>query len=179
MSGTALPPASGSFTGPISATGGPDSWAVNAVNHADPGVNYGIRIQAGSNTVDAALRIVNHEESTLLMLVRGDGLVLFSTQVASGAGAGDIVIKNGSDLRSVNAAGTGTISLVELNTSNHVVLAPEGQHIRWGQAFTALGGGSTATLGTVGGSGPTNPAQTGWRPVIDGNGTLTWEPFWV
>lgn len=42
----------------------------------------------------------------------------------------------------------------------------------------ALGGGATATLGTIGGSGPTAAAQAQWLE-IDINGTPHWIPVWT
>ncbi len=44
--------------------------------------------------------------------------------------------------------------------------------------LVALGGGSTATLGTVGGSGPTTAAQAQWME-LDINGTTVWVPVWI
>jgi hypothetical protein len=42
---------------------------------------------------------------------------------------------------------------------------------------TALGGGSSATLGTIGGSGPTTAAQNSWVSVLV-NGVAGWLPLW-
>ena len=42
----------------------------------------------------------------------------------------------------------------------------------------ALGGGATATLGTIGGSGPTTAAQAQWVE-IDVNGVAHWIPAWT
>ena len=42
----------------------------------------------------------------------------------------------------------------------------------------ALGGGASATLGTIGGSGPTSAAQAQWVE-IDVNGTPHWIPAWT
>lgn len=47
-----------------------------------------------------------------------------------------------------------------------------------GQAKVALGGGAAATLGTIGGSGPTAAAQSGWMKFVM-NGTNVWMPVWV
>jgi len=179
VSGVALPPASGSFNQPISAVGGNDAWAANFIAGTQSGQSYGVRIQGGTTTADASLRVVNSDETLVLLLVRGDGSILASTQVTAGVGAGDIVLKNGADLRAVNAAGTGTFSMMEFNSSNQVVLSPEGEHIRWGRPAATVGGGATATLGTIGGSGPTSATQAGWRPVFDESGVLTFEPFWT
>lgn len=45
-------------------------------------------------------------------------------------------------------------------------------------AITSAGGGATATLGTIGGSGPTTAAQNKWVP-INLDGTNYWFPVWV
>ena len=42
----------------------------------------------------------------------------------------------------------------------------------------ALGGGAAATLGTIGGSGPTAAAQAQWVE-IDINGVAHWIPVWT
>lgn len=42
----------------------------------------------------------------------------------------------------------------------------------------ALGGGSAATLGTIGGSGPASAAQNGWIP-LNTDGTNGFMPFWT
>lgn len=47
----------------------------------------------------------------------------------------------------------------------------------WSQAAIALGGGAAATLGTIGGSGPTTAAQAGWEKVVLNN-TTYWRPLW-
>ena len=43
---------------------------------------------------------------------------------------------------------------------------------------TALGGGAAATLGTVGGSGPTTAAQNSWTRLYDSSGATYWVPLW-
>jgi len=48
----------------------------------------------------------------------------------------------------------------------------------WFQSAIALGGGGAATLGTVGGSGPTSTAQAGWEKVVL-NGTTYYRPVWT
>lgn len=48
----------------------------------------------------------------------------------------------------------------------------------WAQAAIALGGGAAATLGTIGGSGPTTAAQSGWMKVVL-NGATRYIPVWT
>jgi hypothetical protein len=45
-------------------------------------------------------------------------------------------------------------------------------------ATTSLGGGSTATLSTIGGSGPATAAQNSWVKMYDLSGTPYWVPAW-
>lgn len=45
------------------------------------------------------------------------------------------------------------------------------------QAPTALGGGASAVLGTIGGSGPSFAIQNTWERVIN-NGVTYWRPLW-
>lgn len=47
-----------------------------------------------------------------------------------------------------------------------------------GQAGIALGGGAAATLGTIGGGGPTTAAQNKWEKVVN-NGVTYWRPLWI
>lgn len=60
---------------------------------------------------------------------------------------------------------------------NNVVLAPT-TDVQFKVPLVALGGGGTATLGTVGGAGPTNTAQNTWIKLIDTNGNPFWLPVW-
>lgn len=43
----------------------------------------------------------------------------------------------------------------------------------------ALGGGASATLGTIGGSGPATAAQNTWIQFVGRNGTTYWLPAWT
>lgn len=51
------------------------------------------------------------------------GILRIGTTVTTNATAGDVIVPQGNNYRSVNAAGTGTLSLVRLNTNNHVEVA--------------------------------------------------------
>lgn len=73
-----------------------------------------------------------------------------------------------------NSSADVTLSTV---TSGNVVLSPAGD-IRWNKPLVALGGGATATLGTIGGSGPTTAAQNSWLRVLDSTGAACWIPVW-
>lgn len=63
---------------------------------------------------------------------------------------------------------TSTAGVVNVTTNAHLNIV-KGQ---------ALGGGAAATMGTIGGSGPTVAAQNKWVE-IKSNGTTGWVPFWV
>lgn len=50
--------------------------------------------------------------------------------------------------------------------------------IEWGPSVVSCGGGSTATMGTIGGSGPTTAGQSKWLPIMGNDGTKYWFPVW-
>lgn len=94
-----------------------------------------------------------------------------------------------------NAGNTADILALASNGSNEIVLGdpadtdtriqgagillnPGSGDIRWNKALVALGGGSTATLGTIGGSGPATVAQNTWMRVLDSTGAAFWVPAW-
>jgi hypothetical protein len=61
--------------------------------------------------------------------------------------------------------------------TNAYALWVDSGKVRW-DGGVALGGGSTATMGTIGGSGPASAAQNQWLPVnIDGNARFI--PVWA
>lgn len=65
---------------------------------------------------------------------------------------------------------------VTINDSVGIVLA-SGRMVDFGQS-RALGGGATATLGTIGGSGPATAGQNQWLEVKVG-GNTRWIPVWA
>lgn len=99
--------------------------------------------------------------------------------VETGASRGDLVVKNTTGVRSVNNAGNNTYQLIGGNSSDQVVLASGGGDIKWGRPEVALGGGSSATLGTIGGSGPSNAAQNGWLRVVNSTGSAIFLPTFL
>lgn len=94
------------------------------------------------------------------------------------AGNGDLVMPTARGLRSANNAGSGTFQLIGSNSSDQVVLSPDGNAIKLGKATVALGGGAAATLGTIGGSGPGTAAQFAWEPVTLSDGSSGFLPVW-
>ena len=122
----------------------------------------------------------NQANATELMRLTNGGVLALGTTVVTGAAAGEFVLKNDSfAVRSVNAAGTNTFGLIAGDASDRVYLLPNGTgDIRWGKALVALGGGSAATLGTAGGSGPVTATQNTWMQVVDSAGATFWLPAW-
>ena len=113
------------------------------------------------------------------MRLTDGGILALGTTVVTGAAAGEFVVANASVHQSVNAAGTGMVPMINVNSSNQVVLNPGGvQDIRWGVALIGLGGGAAPTLGTIGGTGPTIAGQNSWMRVIDTAGEAFWLPAW-
>ena len=161
----------------VSATA-PSRWAANLTGNSGSGVSFGVAVNAGSTSADSAFHVQNYAQSSTLQRIRGDGVVLFGTTVGTGAGAGNLVMPNSADLRGVNNAGTNTVQMLRLNTSDEVVLSPGGNDIKIGRALVALGGGAAPTLGTIGGSGPATAAQNTWMRFIDSGGAACWVPVW-
>lgn len=63
--------------------------------------------------------------------------------------------------------------------SSKLALNPNsGGDIQWGTPLVSLGGGATATLGTIGMSGPTTAAQYAWVRVLDEAGIPGWMGIW-
>lgn len=81
-------------------------------------------------------------------------------------------------LSSRNAADDGTLSIVQIDGNDRIVFGTDFGNLPIdGVLDIALGGGASATLGTIGGSGPAAAAQAGWlRFTIDG--TPAWFGYW-
>lgn len=50
--------------------------------------------------------------------------------------------------------------------------------MQFGTGQVSLGGGAGATLGTIGGAGPTAAGQNAWLQLIDSTGANIWVPYW-
>ena len=130
--------------------------------------------QAGSITVDDAIGTLAGWTINAPSIILGTGSLTDSTAllvggnpgVATGDRTGVRIISNPSGGGGVNAALYVTAGLsrfdgrVDINNG------------------IALGGGAAATLGTIGGSGPTAAAQAQWVE-IDIGGTAHWIPAWT
>jgi hypothetical protein len=80
---------------------------------------------------------------------------------------------------SITGAGeTNTGLTLATSGSGNLVLEPNSGDIRWNKALVALGGGASATLGTIGGSGPATATQNTWMRILDSTGAAFWVPAW-
>ncbi len=70
---------------------------------------------------------------------------------------------SGASLSVLNLTAAGTCSALLLQTTT---------------ATIGAGGGSTATLTTVGGSGPATAGQNGWLTALDSTGATVFIPVW-
>lgn len=107
----------------------------------------------------------------------------FSTAVVIGtnpAAGGPVRIANAANIASRNAANSGDISIIGVNSSDQVSLGGVGgtADLQWTKALVSLGGGAAPTLGTIGGSGPSTAAQNSWMRAIDSTGAAFWVPVW-
>ena len=104
------------------------------------------------------------------------GFLRFGTTPAL---TGLIRIPNNTDLVARNAANGADVVLLRCNIIDEVQLGA-GADIRWGRPVALLGGGATATLGTIGGAGgPTAAGQNAWFRVIDSDGIARLIPNWL
>lgn len=163
------------------------------------GVNYlvltpaaagsGVELNAAGSDTDISMTIDAKGAGSLILRTAGgstemgrmtsaSGFLWGTTQTTDSTGP-DIVIANLGYLKGVNAAGNSNRALIGLNASNHVVIAGNGDDIKWGRALVAMGGGSAPTLGTIGGSGPATATQNAWMRVVDSGGTAFYVPTWV
>jgi len=77
------------------------------------------------------------------------------------------------------AAGNRYGELTHLNSADRTYTFPDTSGVVLVSiASDANGAGGTATLGKVGGSGPTATAQNGWERIVRNNGATAWAPVW-
>jgi hypothetical protein len=112
--------------------------------------------------------------------VDSSGRLLLGTTQVAGSSTGDFIIASQHSLRSVNAAGSSTVQILGVDASDRLLLGGTGvTDIVWGRALVTMGGGATATMGSIGGSGPTVLTQNKWMQVRDSANALFWVPTWV
>lgn len=129
--------------------------------------------------LDSSDRVVVAGGTNNVILGFGGGIVLIGASTTTGAAASEIVMNKSKSLRAINNAATNTYGLIQGNTSDQVVLSPDGSSdIKWAKANVALGGGAAPTFGTIGGSGPAAAAQRNWLRFIESDGTASFIPVW-
>lgn len=122
---------------------------------------------------------INQANSVERMRLTDAGILALGTTITTSGGAGHFILANNTgQLRAVNAAGTDTLSILQLNASDQLVLGSQAVDLKWGRALVALGGGAAPTFGTIGGAGPATAAQNAWMRVIDSTGAAFWVPAW-
>ena len=112
----------------------------------------------------------------MIMNTKGAGSVFFK----SGTGY-QLEIQNTSSAtnRVVITGSTGTNGVrIDSSSATAPIKIGGTADIQWGKALVAMGGGSSATLGTIGGSGPATSTQNTWMRVVDASGVAFWVPAW-
>jgi hypothetical protein len=85
--------------------------------------------------------------------------------------------------------GTTTLLAIGGDGTNKPTLGTNGQNLRLeaaggtadielGKALVSLGGGASATLGTISASGPATAGQNAWMQFADNSGNTMWVPVW-
>lgn len=111
----------------------------------------------------------------------GSAAVQFTIgQVASAVNNLSVIGATGGSNPALFAQGSDTDIGITINPkgAGNVILNPNTGDIRWNKALVALGGGSAATLGTIGASGPATAGQNTWLRVLDSTGATAWIPVW-
>jgi hypothetical protein len=73
--------------------------------------------------------------------------------------------------------GAGVDRIKISDSTGQIDLLPNADKLNIGYATKALGGGATATLGTIGGSGPATATQNSWLKILI-NGAAYFIPVW-
>ena len=170
----------------------------------DSGTTGSLSLKTNNGTVGFAIQhtasAVNHIEAFPNAAASSPGFISIGSDTNVGMdfyskGASDLTFNTGSSsanrqLYIVHTAGTNRVLTITGGASGsgtHAVLNVTGgdlqlssgtADIRWGKAAVALGGGATATMGTIGGSGPAASAQVGWLRVITSTGAVGFLPYW-
>lgn len=85
---------------------------------------------------------------------------------------------NLADVTALSVGGEAGDRVVVGNSGQELRLVALANSIDIRYASIALGGGSSATLGTIGGSGPATAGQNAWLQVLV-NGSARWIPIWA
>lgn len=116
----------------------------------------------------------------------------FATMLAVGtnpaSSAATIAVPSAFAFNARNHANSADVLVLATDTNDVVILGgtnaggislqPASGDIKWGKALVAVGGGATATFGTIGGSGPATAGQDSWMRHLDSTGAACWVPVW-
>jgi len=155
--------------------------------------NYIVRIKnSGSSTVTVS-RVTGADTldgvAQDITLFSGQSATFETTTGADGY-LSTAMWHGGTQLRVTNTASADRIVTVTggvSGSSGHATLDVSGGYLRlsagtndimWGTADVSAGGGATATLTTIGGSGPGTAGQTAWLRVRNASGTAYFIPVW-
>jgi Pectate lyase superfamily protein len=92
--------------------------------------------------------------------------------------AGDVVLREGTAVRIENNSRDATPRILSIDGANRLELGMDADDIKWGKPVVPLGPLGVAMLGTTGGSGPTQAAQSGWLRGVDTDGNPFFVPIW-
>jgi pectate lyase-like protein len=92
--------------------------------------------------------------------------------------AGDVVLREGTAVRIENNSRDATPRILSMDAANRLELGMDAEDIKWGKPVVPPGPLGVATLGTTGGSGPTQAAQSGWLRGVDTDGNPFFVPIW-
>ena len=183
------------FTGGTSSTSGIYIDLSNRVGigHTSPDTSSRLHLHLGSGTsffiLDSFSELIADSTTTVFRKARGSQGV--PTTVTSGYIIGTITFDgyNGTNYQigaKLHAEATETHSVTVRGTELRFYTTPnttatllerlrirDDGYLDYKNAAIALGGGSAATLGTIGGSGPTNTAQKDWGQIYI-NGVVRW-----
>lgn len=174
--------ATGNITNAINVEiGGPPILGTNA---AFVGITRALRV-GGSSTFGAAAaaaQVVNVDLIDHTVTFTGTTSITSVPSVANLV-IGQVTVTDASGLTVASAASlyikgapiqAGSVTL----TKTYAIWSDDGLWRYDGQTVTAAGGGAAATLGTIGGSGPTTAAQAKWVKQ-EYDGVVHWFPAWT
>lgn len=167
-----VPAAAGTLTGATLAAG------VTASSLTSLGILTGLNVGSGLATFQQSVLVNNGGSITMGTYAFLASYIVMGSATQTGAISNTIIFPNDVGVVGCNATNTVEFSLVKLNTSNQVEIGTTGTDIKLARNIAALGGGATATMGTIGGSGPTASAQASWIPVRDSAGNARFIPIW-
>jgi hypothetical protein len=138
-------------------------------------------ITASGNTANNISIAGSNAGSPVTITATGSDSAIGITAITKTTGAFLVSASNGTNSVSMTGAASGsspTIAAVGTDPNIDLTLGVTGTGvINTAYAVTALGGGSTATLGTIGGSGPATLTQNSWLKIKI-NGTVSFIPVW-